>query len=70
MNLIVLLAILGMIAGCAPATPEKVVETVIVKETVEVTVAGTPQIVEKEVVVLTKGSTSRIPTGFKRKLIP
>jgi multiple sugar transport system substrate-binding protein len=41
-----------LLASCAPAaTPAPVVETVVVVETVEVEVAGTPQIVEREVVV-------------------
>ena len=41
-----------LLASCAPAaTPAPVVETVVVVETVEVEVAGTPQVVEREVVV-------------------
>jgi peptide/nickel transport system substrate-binding protein len=60
---VLLLVVMATLATqCAvPATPEKVIETVVVKEkvietvvvkeTVEVMVEGTPQVVEKEVVV-------------------
>lgn len=43
--LTVVIAVLLMLVGCAPAatpTPEKVVETVVVRETVEVQVTPTP----------------------------
>lgn len=59
---LLLVGIVTLAAQCAaPATPEqvvetvvvkeKVIETVVVKETVEVVVEGTPQVIEKEVVV-------------------
>jgi peptide/nickel transport system substrate-binding protein len=44
-----LLATLGILAGCAAPTPQVVMQTVVVKETV--VVEGTPQVVEVEKVV-------------------
>lgn len=52
-KLLCLFLVFAMLAACAPAAPavQPAVETVVVVETVEVIVEGTPQIVEREVLV-------------------
>lgn len=49
--MVAILVIAALLAACAPPTPERVVETIIVQETFEVIKEGTPQIIEREVVI-------------------